>query len=88
METLNFLRSGEKHNKQLSTPYPALKFEFLIDTGMKGLSAMGMENPLEKLKCEYLPVCQCLHFSESISRVFENVSKQLRGCFSAYAELA
>eukprot|EP01046_Picozoa_sp_COSAG06_P061506 COSAG06_NODE_13520_length_1249_cov_1.144348_2_plen_183_part_00 len=52
VETLSFLRSGTKNGKQLHNPYPAVKFDFIVDPGVKGLSTFGMENPLIKLEYE------------------------------------
>lgn len=51
VETLNFLRSGLARGKLLINR-PAVKFEFIINPGMKGLSALSVENPLEKLEYE------------------------------------
>jgi hypothetical protein len=36
VETLSFLRSGTKNGKQLHNPYPAVKFDFIVDPGVKG----------------------------------------------------
>ena len=54
VETLNYMKSGVKNWKPLMSRdgKPSLKFQFIVDPGLKGLAALTAENPLTKLAAE------------------------------------